>query len=65
MDQNLLREIIKKYCEQTGLKKGKIAQDIGESQSNFSRWLTGKRNYGPIKENQIVIWLKERGVLND
>lgn len=64
MDQNILRQLIQDYCKQTGIKKSKIAEDIKETPNNFSRWLTGKRNYGPIREKQLIDWLKDRGVLN-
>lgn len=65
MDQNFLRQLVIDYCKQTGIKKGKIAKDIQETPNNFSRWLTGKRNYGPTREQQLVDWLKERGALNE
>ena len=46
------------------MKKKFIAQSIGENPNNFSRWLTGKRNYGPEREQQIIDFLIERGMLN-
>lgn len=64
MNQDDLRGLIFQYVEKTGMKKKFIAQSIGENPNNFSRWLTGKRNYGPEREQQIIDFLIERGMLN-
>lgn len=64
MNQDDLRGLIFKYIEKTGVKKKFIAQSIGENPNNFSRWLTGKRNYGPERKQQIIDFLIERGMLN-
>lgn len=61
MNQDFLREKIIKLVESTGIKKKYIAETIGENPNNFSRWLTGKRNYGPAREEQIINFLIERG----
>ena len=55
---------LNEYVEKTGMKKKFIAQSIGENPNNFSRWLTGKRNYSPEREQQIIDFLIERGMLN-
>ena len=65
MDQNVLRKAINEYVEMTGVKKKYIAQAIQESPDNFSRWLTGKRNYGETREKQIIQFLQDRGVSYD
>ena len=62
MDQNILRKAINEYVKTTGVKKKYIAQEIQESPDNFSRWLTGKRNYGEAREKQIIQFLQDRGV---
>ena len=64
MDQDDLRALIFQYVEETGIKKKNIALSIGENPNNFSRWLTGKRNYGPERKQQIIDFLIERGMLN-
>jgi len=65
MDQDYLRQQIYLLVKETGIKKSFIAQSINENPNNFSRWLTKKRNYGPERENQIKIFLIERGYLDD
>lgn len=65
MNQDFLREKIYEYCNKYGIKKSQIAKEINENPNNFSRWLTKKRNYGNIREKQIIDWLLERGVLNE
>ena len=62
MDQNILREAINEYVKNTGIKKSFIANSIGETPNNFSRWLTGKRNYSKERENQIINYLINNGV---
>lgn len=64
MNQDDLRALIFQYVEETGVKKKNIALSIGENPNNFSRWLTGKRNYGPERKQQIIDFLIERGMLN-
>lgn len=64
MSQDDLRALIFQYVEETGVKKKNIALSIGENPNNFSRWLTGKRNYGPERKQQIIDFLIERGMLN-
>ena len=64
MNQNFLGEKIIEYVNQTGVKKKYIASCINETPENFSRWLTGKRNYGEQRENQIIDFLISRGVLD-
>lgn len=61
MNQDFLREKIIKLVKSTGIKKKYIAETIGENPNNFSRWLTGKRNYGPERKEQIINFLIERG----
>lgn len=63
MDQNMLREKINQYIADTDVKKKSIAAAINENPNNFSRWLTGKRNYGPERINQIIQFLYVRGYL--
>lgn len=65
MNQDDLRRAINNYVNTTGTKKKYIAQSINESPNNFSRWLTGKRNYGQEREQQIIQFLKDRGVKYD
>lgn len=62
MDQNVLREAINNYVSVTGIKKKFIAQELQESPDNFSRWLTGRRNYGKEKEQRVIDFLKNRGI---
>ena len=64
MNQDDLRALIFQYVEETRIKKKNIALSIGENPNNFSRWLTGKRNYGPERKQQIIDFLIERGMLN-
>lgn len=64
MDQNFLREKIREYIKNTGIKQYFIAAEIGETPNNFSRWLIGKRNYGKDREQQIIDFLINRGVLH-
>ena len=64
MNQDDLRALIFQYVEETGIKKKNIALSIGENPNTFSRWLTGKRNYGPERKQQIIDFLIERGMLN-
>ena len=64
MNQDDSRALIFQYVEETGIKKKNIALSIGENPNNFSRWLTGKRNYGPERKQQIIDFLIERGMLN-
>ena len=61
MDQNLVRDKINQYLIDTDAKKKTIAFAINENPNNFSRWLTGKRNYGPERLQQVIAFLYERG----
>ena len=65
MNQDELRKLIFQYVEKTGIKKKSIAQSIGENPNNFSRWLTGKRDYGSERKQQIIDFLIERGMINE
>lgn len=64
MDQQFLREKIREYIKDTGIKQYIIAKEIGETPNNFSRWLTGKRNYGDARKQLVINYLINRGVLN-
>ena len=50
MNQDFLREKIREYIKNTGVKQYFIATEINETPKNFSRWLVGKRNYGKERE---------------
>lgn len=64
MNQDFLRKTVYEYIKNTGIKQYFIANAIGETPNNFSRWLTGKRNYGKEREQQVIDFLINRGVLN-
>lgn len=65
MNQDILRKKIKEYLNSTGIKQKFFAEMIGENPNNFSRWITGKRNYGKEREEQIKKFLIDKGWLYD
>lgn len=65
MNQDILRKKIKEYIISTGIKQKFFAEMIGENPNNFSRWITGKRNYGKEREEQIKNFLIDKGCLYD
>ena len=49
---------LKKYIENTGLKKSKIAEKLGVSQGHLSYVLNGKRELSIELENKIRLLIK-------